>query len=113
MGFFRRKKKKNAVVIKTAIQNLNEEIKKYTTTVNNLERLKPRLSKLIIHYKKQLSSYNHVYDGGVRLSFVKHFKDYPDGFFATADTLGLNIEPVCASTYNYDEKTFLVRAKSK
>lgn len=114
MGFFRKKKKKAVIVERTPSQKLNDEIKRHTTTVNNLERLKPRLNKLIAHYKKQLDKYSNIYDEGISLSFTKGFKGYPDGFFAFTDKMGLNIEPLCASRYDYkEEKTFVVRAKSK
>jgi len=112
MGLFR--KKKAVVVPKTAIQKLDEEIKINTNAVDSLERLKPRLSKLITHYKKQLDSDSHVYGIGVTLNFAKGFTKYPDGFYAFADKLGLNIEPRCGSTYSYSpEPSFTVRAKSK
>ena len=113
MGLFR--KKKNAVVVeKTATQKLNDEIKLHTSTVANLERLKPRINKFITHYKKLLDPHTLVYSGAITLSFKEGFKGYPDGFFAFADKLKLNIEPMCESTYNYKaEKSFVVRAKSK
>ena len=111
MGLFR--KKKAVIVEKTATQKLNEEIKTHTTVIDSIERLKPRLNKLIAHYKKQLQSHTHVYGGGVTLTFIKG-NGYPDGFYAFADKLGLNIEPICGSTYSYsEEKSFVVRAKSK
>jgi len=115
MGFFRKKKKKAVIVERTPSQKLNDEIKTHARTVNNLERLKPRLNKFIVHYKKQLDSDSgHIYDGGITLTFNKGFKGYPDGFFAFTDKLGLNIEPLCASRYDYkEEKTFVVRAKAK
>jgi len=113
MGLFR-KKKKAVVVEKTVSQKLNDEIKNHTIKINNLERLKPRLNKFIAHYKKQLNPDSRVYDSGVTLTFVKGFKNYPDGFYAFADKLGLNIEPRCSTTYNYgEEQSFIVRAKSK
>jgi len=112
MGLFR--KKKAVVVPKTALQNLNEEIKTHTATVDNLERLKPRINKFITHYKKQLDNSSHVYGNGITLQFAKGFTTYPDGFYAFADKLGLNIEPRCGSTYSYSpEPSFTVRAKSK
>jgi len=113
MGLFS-KKKKAKVVEKTPSQKLTEEIKIHTTAVDSLERLKPRLNKLITHYKKQLDPYSRVYDSGITLTFMKGFKDYPDGFFAFSDKLGLNIEPLCGSRYEVDrEKSFIVRAKVK
>lgn len=113
MGLFK-KKKKAVVVEKTPIQKLNEEIRINTNAVDSLERLKPRLNKLITHYKKHLDSNSHVYGIGVTLRFAKGFTKYPDGFYAFADKLGLNIEPVCGSTYSYSpEPSFIVRAKSK
>ncbi len=112
MGLFN-KKKKAKVVEKTPIQKLNEEIKINTNTVTSLERLKPRLNKFITHYKRQLHSDSHVYGTGVTLHFSKGIVTYPDGFYAFADKLGLNIEPICGSTYNYSpEPSFIVRAKS-
>ena len=112
MGLFR--KKKAVVVPKTAVQKLNEEIKINTNAVTSLERLKPRLNKLITHYKKQLDTDSHVYGIGVTLHLAKGFTKFPDGFYAFADKLGLNIEPACTSSYNYkEEPTFTVRAKSK
>jgi len=112
-GLFKRKKKA-VVVEKTPIQKLNEEIKINTDAINNLERLKPRLNKLITHYKKQLDSYSHVFGGGITLSLLKGINSYPDGFYAFADNLGLNIEPICGSSYGYsDEKSFTVKVKHK
>ena len=112
MGLFR--KKKAVVVSKTASQNLDIEIKIHTATVDILERLKPRVNKLITHYKKQLDSHTHVYGSGITLQFAKGFTTYPDGFYAFADKLGLNIEPRCGSTYSYEpEPSFVVKAKSK
>ncbi len=113
MGLFRRKKKA-VIVQKTASQNLDMEIRIHTSTVNNLERLKPRLNKLITHYKKQLQKHTHVYANGITLTFIKG-NGYPDGFYAFADKLGLNIEPICSNnSYSYsEEKSFIVRAKSK
>ena len=112
MGFFR-KKKKAVVVEKTPIQKLNDEIKTHTATVDKLERLKPRLNKLVEHYKKQLDPYSRVYESGVTLSFLKEIGNYPDGFYAFADKLGLNVEPSCSRYYSNEEKSFVVRAKSK
>jgi hypothetical protein len=113
MGLFRRKKKA-VVVEKTATQKINAEIKTYTTTVDKLERLKPRLNKLITHYKKQLQLHTHVYGHGITLTFIKG-DGYPDGFYAFADKLGLNIEPICSNNSygSNEEKSFVVRAKSK
>jgi len=113
MGFFRRKKKA-VVVSKTASQNLDIEIKIHTSTVDTLERLKPRVNKLITHYKKQLDSHTHVHASGITLQFAKGLTTYPDGFYAFADNLGLNIEPICGSSYGYQpEPSFVVKAKSK
>ena len=113
MGLFRKKKKK-VVVEKTASQLLNEEIRTHTTTVDNLERLKPRVNKFITHYKKQLDAHIQVYGNGITLTFAKGFEKYPDGFYAFADKLGLNIEPHCSSTYSYrPEPSFTVKAKEK
>jgi len=116
MGLFKKKKKKAKVVEKTASQQLNEEIKTHTTTVDNLERLKPRVNKLITYYKKQLpqSSRKYVHGSGITLTFAKGFTVYPDGFFAFADKVGLNIEPLCSNRYDYNpELSFVVRAKTK
>ncbi len=40
---------------------------------------------------------------------------YPDGFFAFADKLGLNVEPICGSGYGSrnDNRQIIVRAKVK
>jgi len=114
MGLFKKKPKKAKVVEKTASQNLTEEIKNHTTTVSNLERLKPRLNKFMTHYKRQLSTSNYVHSSGVTLHFAKGIKTYPDGFYAFADKLGLNVLPICGSRYSYDEEpSFVVSAKSK
>ncbi len=114
MGLFKKKKKKAKVVEKTALQNLNKEIETHTTTVSNLERLKPRLNKFMTHYKRQLSAYNYVHSSGVTLHFAKGIKTYPDGFYAFADKLGLNVLPICGNRYNYEEEpSFVVSAKSK
>ena len=114
MGLFKKKKAKKVEVPKTAIQNLNEQIKTYSATVSDLERLKPRLAKLVTHYKKQLGTYNYAHNTGVTMRFTKGIINYPDGFYAFADKLGLNVQPVCSSGYDYDpEPTFIVSAKSK
>ncbi len=114
MGLFKKKKAKKVEVPKTAIQNLNEQIKTYSATVSDLERLKPRLAKLVTHYKKQIGTYNYAHNSGVTLRFAKGIINYPDGFYAFADKLGLNVQPVCSSGYDYDpEPTFIVSAKSK
>jgi len=114
MGLFR-KKKKNAVIVKTITQVLNESIKEHSTLVEELERMKPRLSKFVAGYRGYLSTYRYVHSTGITLSLKKGITDYPDGFFALADKLGLNIEPNCGSTYSsFDrQKSFVVRAKSK
>ncbi len=113
MGLFR-KKKKAVVVEKTPIQKLNEEIKINTNAIVNLERLKPRLNKLITHYKKQLDPYSHIFGIGITLTFAKGFNNYPDGFYAFADKLGLNIEPICGSRFDFQpEPSFVVKAKHK
>ena len=53
----------------------------------------------------------------IQIKFNKDFDydtDFPDGFFALADKLGLNIEPICNSGYSSEHgKRFNVRAKSK
>ena len=108
------RKKKAVIVERTAIQNLTEEIRVNTSAVKSLERLKPRLNKLITHYKKQLDSSSHVYGIGITLHFSKGIINYPDGFYAFADKLGLNIEPLCSSRYSFEaEPSFVVRAKYK
>jgi len=82
--------------------------------VDSLEKLKPRLNKLITHYKKQLDSHTHVYANGITLQFAKGFTTYPDGFYAFADKVGLNIEPLCSSRYDFQpEPSFVVKAKYK
>jgi len=76
--------------------------------------LKPRLNKFIAQYKKQLSTYNYIHSSGVTLHLAKGIKTYPDGFYAFADKLGLNVLPICGSRYSYDEEpSFVVSAKSK
>lgn len=114
MGLFRRKKKK-VIKEETFSHSLNYEISKHDEQIQNYHRLKPRLSKFVSIYKKHFATSVHIHNEGITLHFTKKFAgDYSDGFFALADKLGLNIEPICNSTYSYsEEKAFIVRAKSK
>jgi len=102
MGLFTRKKKKNAVVVKTITQVLNEKIKEHSIFVENLERMKPRLNKFVAEYKAYLSAYKYVHETGITLCLKKGIGSYPDGFFASADRLGLNIEPSCSTYSSFD-----------
>jgi len=113
MGLFRKKKK--AVIVKTVTQTLNQEIKKHNNLIGNYNRLVPRLNKFVAQYKHHLSAHAYINDDAITLHFTKDFTEYPDGFFALADKLGLNIEPICMNTYSYGsaEKSFIVRAKAK
>jgi len=114
------KKKKNAVIVKTFTQSLNEELKKEDTKIANYKRLKPRLVDFVSRYKQCFTSYVNIYGDQVTIHLKDNVKEYPDGFYALADKLGLNIEPICgsgytASTYGTStyERGFVARAKSK
>ena len=115
MGLFRRKKK--AVIKKTFIHALNEVLAKEDTRISNYLKLKPRLTKFVSAYKQYFGTYIYVHSDAIQIKFNKEFDygtDFPDGFFALADKLGLNIEPLCNSGYSSDHgKSFNVRAKSK
>ena len=115
MGLFRKKKK--AVIKKSFINALNEVLAKEDTKISNYLKLKPRLSKFVAVYKYKFDPYVYAHGDTIQIKFNKDFDystDYPDGFFALADKLGLNIEPICNSGYSADNgKRFNVRAKSK
>lgn len=123
MGLFSRKEKKNAVIVRTFTQSLNEEIKKEDTKIASYERLKPRLAEFIKEYKHYFTNDVTIYGDLVQIQFNKKFtygSQYPDGFYALADKLGLNIEPNCGGGYygglgggGASISSFNVRAKSK
>ncbi len=111
MGLF---KKKKASIVPTLDTELNKAIAKHDAIVDNYIRTKPALRKLVTKYKSSLTNYANIYDGRIRISLKKEFfKDYPDGFFAYADKLGLTIEPICNSYSESMERDLVVRAKSK
>ena len=115
MGLFRKKKK--AVIKKSFINALNEVLAKEDTKISDYLRMKPRLNKFVAVYKQYFDTYIYAHSDCVQIKFNKDFDygtDFPDGFFALADKLGLNIEPICNSGYSSDHgKRFNVRAKSK
>jgi len=112
MGLFRRKKK-NAVIV-TLAQNLGKELDKHDKKIDIYLRTKPQLLKLIKKYKTSLTTHAHIYDGIITIHLQEEFNEkYPDGFFAYADKLGLNVEPICGTYNDSLEKAITVRAKSK
>jgi len=116
MGLF--KKKKNAVIVKTFLQALNHEMKIEDDRIVNYQRLKSKLPKFLTAYQKYFNNYAHIYGDTIQLQFKKDYEDYPDGFFALADKLGLNIEPCCTSGgfgFDYADyyRSFNVKVKSK
>ena len=115
MGLFRKKKK--AVIVKTFITALNNELAKEDKKIADYQRLKLRLPKFVAVYKRHFDTYIYVHADAIRIKFNEDFDygtDFPDGFFALADKLGLNIEPICNSGYSSEHgKRFNVRAKSK
>lgn len=115
MGLFRKKKK--AVVVKTFTSALNEVLAKEDTRISNYLKLKPRLAKFVAIYKQHFGTYIYIHSEAIQIKFNKNFTygdDFPDGFFALADKLGLNIEPLCNSGYSSEHgKSFNIRAKVK
>ena len=115
MGLFRKKKK--AIITKTFTHALNEVLAKEDKRIANYQRMKLRLTKFVSAYKQCFGTYIYVHTDAIQIKFNKDFDygtDFPDGFFALADKLGLNIEPICNSGYSSDHgKSFNVRAKSK
>lgn len=115
MGLFRKKKK--AVIVKTFINELNKVLATEDKRIADYQRLKLRLTKFVVVYKKHFDNYIYVRGNAVQIKFKEDFDygtDFPDGFFALADKLGLNIEPICNSGYSSEHgKRFNVRAKTK
>ncbi len=115
MGLFRKKKK--AVIKKTFIIALTEVLAKEDTRISNYLKLKPRLNKFVAVYKQHFDTYIYIHSEAIQIKFNKDFTygdDFPDGFFALADKLGLNIEPLCNSGYSSDHgKSFNIRAKTQ
>jgi len=111
MGLF---KKRKAVIVPTIDNELKKVMDKEDKKVNSYLKTKPAVKKLIAKYKQCLTNYANIYDYNIRLSLKKEFfKDYPDGFFAYADKIGLTIEPICNNYNESMERDFIVRAKNK
>ncbi len=119
MGFFKKEKKKNAVIVKTITQVLDKEIKEENEKIEKYQKLIPILHKFVSEYKRYFNGYAHIYGDSVQLQFKKDYHEYPDGFFALADKLGLNVEPCCDNGgWGYSinteyHRSFNVKAKSK
>ncbi len=107
-------RKKKAVIVPTIENELDKVIKAEDKKVDNYTRAKPAVKKLIARYKKSLIPTANLYDHVIRLTLKKEFyNDFPDGFFAYADKLGLNIEPICNTYNSSQERDFTIRAKKK
>ena len=123
MGLFRKKKvtKKEPTFTEAYEKALVAEKER----VASFKRMTPRLDKFIAVYGKYFNNHVQVYRDYVQMSFGKKFSEcsreiFPDGFYSTADKLGLNIEPICyngmqfnISEETYNTRSFNVRAKSK
>ncbi len=110
MGLFKRKAK----TVETLSINLGKELKKHDTEVENYQRMKKNIHKFISTYKSQLTTSAYIHGDSVTLHLKRdYYSAYPDGFFALAEKLGLNIEPHCSSGYDSSmERSISVRAKN-
>jgi len=107
---FNKKKKKEP----TVEENLVKEIQSEDAKMHNYVATKKVISKFITKYKSSLTNYARIYDYTLRFTLKKEYSStYPNGFFAYADKLGLNIEPICNSNYSEATRDFIVRAKKK
>jgi len=98
----------------TVQENLKAEIKVEDHKMANYIATKKVINKFISKYKSSLTNYARIYDYTLRFTLKKEYSDiYPNGFFAYADKLGLNIEPICNSSYSNTTRDFIVRAKKK
>ncbi len=110
------KKKKSKKAEETLAISLGRELKKHDAEIENYQRMKLNIHKFINHYKAQLTCRAYMHSSGVTLYLQgEYFNEYPDGFFAFADKLGLTVEPNCNSGYSYsdNERPVVVRAKNK
>ena len=110
MGLF---KKRKARIVETLSINLGNEIEKHDTEIANYQRMKKNIHKFINAYKEQLTRSAYIHGDSVTLHLKEdYYSVYPDGFFALADKLGLNIEPICSSSWSSaNERSISVRAK--
>ena len=115
MGLFGKKKPKRKQV--TTSDEFTKATKERDLINKNYATIKPQVIKLIAKYKDALTTHASISGDVITLHLIdKYLEIYPDGFFAFADKLGLNIEPTCmngryASQYTY--RAFDVRAKNK
>lgn len=111
MGLFSKKKKVPITVESSLKKCLDIEDKR----VDNYLKTKPAVQKLIAKYKTSLTPFANIYNYEIRLTLKEEFyTKYPDGFFAFADKLGLNIEPICHGGYSSGkERDFTVRVKGQ
>ncbi len=115
MKLFGKKKPKKAKP--TLADEFSTATKKRDTINKNYTTMKPQVTKLITKYKDALTTHVDISGSIITLHLIEKYKTiFPDGFFAFADKLGLNIEPTCMSdrysgSYNY--RAFDVRVKSK
>jgi len=110
-------KRKKAKIVPTLTVNLIKVIREHDEEVRNYQRMKINVQKFITKFKSELGVDAYIHGDKLTLYLRKQHRsdEYPDGFFAFADKLGLTVEPICSSVYSYSdkEKPFTVRAKSK
>ena len=115
MGLFGKKKPKRKQV--TTSDEFIKATKERDRINKNYSIIKPQVTKLIAKYKDSLTTHASISGDIITLHLIDKYKViYPDGFFAYADKLGLNIEPSCMNSRYPSENTyraFDVRAKSK
>ena len=107
-------KRKEAKIVPTLTVNLIKVIREHDEEIANYRRMKINVQNFITKFKNELGV--DAYISGDKLTLYlrkQHGGEYPDGFFAFADKLGLTIEPICSTIYTDNEKPFSVRAKSK
>lgn len=111
MGLF---KKKKQVPKETLHDSLAKVIKSHDREIENYIRMKATIGKLVAKYRTSLTTSAYIHGDGITL-YIKHMEGYPDGFFAFADKLGLNVEPICGSGYasRGENRQIIIRAKDK
>ncbi len=112
------KKKKSKKAEETLAINLGIQLKNHDTEINNYQIMKARIHKFTKAYKAQLTTRAYIHGTGITLYLKKeYYTEFPDGFLAYADKLGLTVEPICNNGFGYgssdNERSFVIRAKSK
>ncbi len=113
MGLFGKKKSKRKQV--TTSDEFIKATKERDLINKNYVTIKPQVTKLIAKYKDALTTHASISGDVITLHLIEKYNEiYPDGFFAFADKLGLNIEPTCMSgRYPSEYRAFDVRVKGK